>query len=221
MKCHDSRSRTAVPARIDRPVCLSKKNFGISCRSASSGGGISGRRGPSRTGKYRGFSRRCLPRPVRRSGRRPAPSRPEIGSRFARKKECCHRLSIPASPAGARGGISAPPCGSCCPRFEPRSLHSLALGRDDGAGRVTAGQCVMKCHVPSCASDSHRTQRGVAPDPDPGQASGVTREGLARVMKCHVPSWSIAIRSDDRSVRRRAAGPDRRRPPAENAGLFI
>ena len=42
MKCHDSRSRTAIPARLDRPVYISKKNHGEPVRSASSGGGNSG-----------------------------------------------------------------------------------------------------------------------------------------------------------------------------------
>ena len=72
------------------------------------------------------------------------------------------------------------------------------------------------------ASGSHRTQRRVAPDPDPGPRvawhdfrgcpfdrlragswspdrrcapSGVTRKGVARVMKCHDSSCSVAVSS--------------------------
>ena len=79
------------------------------------------------------------------------------------------------------------------------------FGRDDGPGMCheVSGNVMIR----HGASGSHRTQRSAAPDPDPGPRvawydlrgwpwtpdrrcapSGVTREGLARVMKCHAAS---------------------------------
>ena len=172
MMCHDSRSRTAVPARLDRPVCLSKKHSILGFFTSS------GRREPLRAGKYRCFSRRCLLRPARRSCRRRAPSRPELRSRFARKTEF-YRINAGFGFSGPGSGSFRDSCPSRPFRFAQGRPFRLSANsrpsfrperRQPRSGEIRPATEAGHRHG-LAASAQRRSGFSTPPRPEPGLRS--------------------------------------------------
>ncbi len=204
MKCHDSRFRTAVPARLDRPVYPPTKNLCASVRSASSGRGISGGRGPPAAGNIAVFQGVASLVPLAvpagtwsRPGRR-------SGVTLRARRNFVIEPPAPASPAPDRDRSgAAPPAASgrnggrrkgCCVSFPRPPRIGLRLSGAARRGTHVSGYVMFCCAPPadgaSCRSNGICSYNVLMPmssnflcsisakkfglGPEPGPRSGVS-----------------------------------------------
>ena len=97
-------------------------------------------------------------------------------------------------------------------RAEPGSLHSLrSVGMTGGRSAGTGFRHVMKCHVLSCSAAIRRDGRPVRSPAPPRLRRSRAPSGIDR------PFCRTRFFCTRPSVRSRATGPDRRKPPAGGA----